>query len=158
MLWSLSNKVISILKRVKKIQIKTVILTAFFKFENTILHKPINESISARVWNLDKKFQKMTVRNFRIFFEISIKFRLFFILLCPYKTWEQGAVNRAVERTEDFTWGPGKILKYDSKRGKFCSLGPSFEAWATVKITTSPPPLYGPDSQCSNSQPWQWTM
>jgi hypothetical protein len=46
---------------------------------------------------------------------------------------------RAVERTEDFTRGPGKILKYDSKRGKFCSHGPPFEIWAPVKITTSPP-------------------
>jgi hypothetical protein len=46
---------------------------------------------------------------------------------------------RAVERTEDFTRGPGKILKYDLKRGKFCSLGPPFEVWAPVEITTSPP-------------------
>ncbi len=44
----------------------------------------------------------------------------------------------------DFTRGPGKILKYDSKRGKFCSLGPPFEVWAPAKITASPPPLYGP--------------
>jgi hypothetical protein len=39
----------------------------------------------------------------------------------------------------DFTRGPGKILKYDSKRGKFCYLGPSFEVWTPVKITDSPP-------------------
>ncbi len=38
----------------------------------------------------------------------------------------------------DFTLGPGKILKYDSKRGKFCSPGPPFEVWAPVNITASP--------------------
>jgi hypothetical protein len=46
---------------------------------------------------------------------------------------------RAVERMMDFTRGPGKILKYVSKKGKFRSLGPSFEVWAPVKITASPP-------------------
>jgi hypothetical protein len=46
---------------------------------------------------------------------------------------------RAVERMMDFDRGPGKILKYDLKRGKFCSLGPPFEVWAPVKITASPP-------------------
>ncbi len=49
------------------------------------------------------------------------------------------AGNRAVERMMDFDRGPGKILKYDLKRGKFCSLGPHFEVWAPVKITSSPP-------------------
>jgi hypothetical protein len=39
----------------------------------------------------------------------------------------------------DFDRGPGKILKYDLKRGKFRSLGPPFEVWAPVKITASPP-------------------
>jgi hypothetical protein len=39
----------------------------------------------------------------------------------------------------DFDWGPGKILKYDLKRGKFRSLGPPFKVWAPVKITASPP-------------------
>jgi hypothetical protein len=39
----------------------------------------------------------------------------------------------------DFDRGPGKILKYDLKRGKFRYLGPPFEVWAPVKITASPP-------------------
>jgi hypothetical protein len=37
---------------------------------------------------------------------------------------------RAVERMMDFDRGPGKILKYYLKRGKFHSLGPPFEVWA----------------------------
>ncbi len=45
---------------------------------------------------------------------------------------------RAVERMMDFDRGPGKILKYDLKSGKFRSLGPPFEVWAPVKITASP--------------------
>jgi hypothetical protein len=49
--------------------------------------------------------------------------------------------SRAVERMVDFTRGPGKILKYGSKRGKFRCLGPPFEVWAPVKITASPPSL-----------------
>ncbi len=32
---------------------------------------------------------------------------------------------RAVERIVDVTRGSGKILKYDSKRSKFCSLRPA---------------------------------
>jgi hypothetical protein len=47
--------------------------------------------------------------------------------------------NRAVERMMDFNRGPGKILKYDLKKGKFRSLGPPFEVWAPVKITASLP-------------------
>jgi hypothetical protein len=60
---------------------------------------------------------------------------------------------RAVERMVDFTRGPGKILKYYSKRGKFRSLGPIFEVWASVKITASPPlstALPSMDVQCQN--------
>jgi hypothetical protein len=34
----------------------------------------------------------------------------------------------------DFDQSPGKILKYDLKRGKFRSFGPPFEVWAPVKI------------------------
>jgi hypothetical protein len=47
--------------------------------------------------------------------------------------------SRAVERMMDFDRGPGKILKYDLKRGNFRSLGPPFEVWAPVKNTASPP-------------------
>ncbi len=39
----------------------------------------------------------------------------------------------------DFIRGPGKILKYDPKRGKFHSPGPPFSVRAPVKITASPP-------------------
>jgi hypothetical protein len=38
----------------------------------------------------------------------------------------------------DFDRGPGKILKYDLKRGKFRFLGPPFEVWAPVKNIASP--------------------
>jgi hypothetical protein len=44
----------------------------------------------------------------------------------------------------DFTRGPGKILKYDSKRGKFRSRAP-FWGLGPGKNYRLSPPLYGPD-------------
>jgi hypothetical protein len=52
----------------------------------------------------------------------------------------------------NFILGPGKIFKYDPKRGKFRSLGPPVAVRAPVKICLSPP-LYspGPNLICTGS-------